>query len=79
MTPTAADDATFRDDLAGTAVDADWIDEELAVDLEVDDELAYEIDDSPIRLIEGEDDRFASAFHDPGAYAAEELAIHVIS
>jgi hypothetical protein len=78
MKPTSADDSVFRDDLAGTAADDDWIDEELAVDLEVDAELAFEVDDFPMRLVEGDDDRFASAFRDPGGYAAEELAIHVI-
>ena len=78
MKPTAADDALFLDDLAGTADDDDWIDAELAVDLEVDDELAFEIEDFPMRLVEGDDDRFASAFRDPGSYAAEERAIHLI-
>jgi hypothetical protein len=77
MKPTA-DEATFLDDLAGTADDDDWIDAELAVELEVDDELAFEDDDFPMRLVEGDDDRFASAYRDPGGFAAEELAIHVI-
>jgi hypothetical protein len=31
-----------------------------------------------MRLVAGEDDRFASAFHDPGWYAAEERAMHLI-
>ena len=78
MKPTDTDDANFPDDLAGTAAEDDWIDDELAVDLEVDNELAFETDDFPLRLVEGDDDRFASAFHDPGSYAAEERAIHVI-
>ncbi|MBK5307159.1 MAG: hypothetical protein JJD92_10765 [Frankiaceae bacterium] len=78
MKPTRPDDATFMDDLAGTATDDDWIDAELAVELEVDDELAFEVDDFPMRLIEGDDDRFASAFRDPGSYAAEELAMHLV-
>jgi hypothetical protein len=77
MKPTA-DEATFLDDLAGTADDDDWIDAELAVELEVDDELAFEDDDFPMRLVEGDDDRFASAYRDPGGFAAEELAIHGI-
>jgi hypothetical protein len=78
MKPTAADDTTFLDDLGDAAVEGGWIDDELAVDLEVDDELAFEVDDFPMRLVEGDDDRFASAFHDPGSYAAEERAIHLI-
>ena len=79
MKPTSADDALFLDDLAGTAADADWIDDELAVELEVDDELAFEVEDFPMRLVEGDDDRFASAYRDEGSYAAEERAIHLIS
>jgi hypothetical protein len=60
--------------------DESWLDEETSVDLEVDDELAFEEDDSPIRLVEddNEDDRFAFGLHDAGSYAAEELAVHLI-
>jgi hypothetical protein len=58
--------------------DESWIDEETAVDLEVDDELSFENDESPLRLPEGEDDRFAFGIHDTGSYAAEELAVHPI-
>ena len=58
--------------------DADWVDEELAVELEVDEELAFEHDDAPMRLVSSDerDDRFASSCHDEGGYAAEELAMH---
>jgi len=59
--------------------DESWIDEETAVDLEVDDELSFENDDSPLRLLEADDDdRFAFGIHDTGSYAAEELAVHLI-
>lgn len=58
--------------------DADWVDDELAVELEVDEELAFEHDDAPMRLVcaDEHDDRFASSSHDEGGYAAEELAMH---
>ena len=77
---------TAQDGTSGTGTgglvrgpDAEWVDEELAVDLEVDEELAFEHDDYPIRLVgEDGDDRFASAYHDDGQYAAEERAMHVI-
>jgi len=57
-----------------------WLDEERSIDLEIDDELAFEDGKLVLRLIEddNEDDRFAFGVHDIGAYAAEELAMHVI-
>lgn len=58
--------------------EAEWRDEELNVELEIDAELAFE-DAFPLRLVEGEDDRFATGLRrDPGRYSAEELAIHLI-
>lgn len=81
MTRIAAKDMTPRTLTANvvSGPDVEWVDEELAVDLEVDEELAFEHDDYPIRLVGDDgDDRFASAYHDDGQYAAEERAMHVI-
>jgi hypothetical protein len=81
MARTAAQDMTPRRDSAAvpSGPDAEWVDEELAVDLEVDEELAFEYDDGPLRLVgDDADDRFASAWHDAGQYSAEELAMHLL-
>jgi hypothetical protein len=60
-----------------TQSDEEYLDEEQSVELEVEAELAFE-ETFPLRLVEGEDDRYADAVSDIGGYAAEELAMHVI-